>query len=248
MSKDSTYFPSEREQQTRALLVELHSRSPIPPDSALEHLELFMRPQRISEILSLDALYRRVLDVHGIVVEFGIRWGRHMSVFTALRTRYEPHNLYRKVVGFDRFTGFAEPSEVDGDSTRVHRGAMAVTEGYEHYLEQVLALHEAEAPGSHIRRFAIVKGDAPEALQRYFEEHPETLVALAYFDMDVYEPTARCLEILRPHMSRGAVLAFDQIGHPDFPGETVALKESGWLATRKLERFPHAPYPTFVTV
>lgn len=244
----SAFFPSATEVSARARLAELYEQSPIPRESRLDHLELFMRPQRISEIISLDDLYRRILNVHGIVIEFGVRWGRHLSVFTALRTRYEPHNLYRKIVGFDTFEGFVPPSPEDGASPRVHAGAMSVGKDYERYLEAVLALHEQETPGAHIRRFELQKGDAPEALTRYLAAHPETIVALAYFDMDVFQPTKQCLDLLAPHLSKGAILGFDEISHPDFPGETLALKQSKWFGQRALERLPYAPYPTFVTV
>ena len=242
------FFPSALEQATRSSLRELYEASPIPSQDRLEHLEVYMRPQRISEILSLGHLYRRILRSHGVIMEFGVRWGRHLSVFIALRTRYEPHNLYRKVLGFDTFEGFADPSLKDGTSPRVHRGAMAVSERYEAHLEQVLALHEQETPGSHIRRFDLVKGDAPEALERYFKQHPETIVALAYFDMDVYRPTKACLDLLGSHMTKGGIIAFDQISHPDFPGEAIALKESAWFGRAALERLPYAPYPTFISV
>jgi len=243
-----SFFPSEVEQATRRRLAELYELSPIPPEDRLEHLELFMRPQRISEILSLDTIYRRILDVHGVVMEFGVRWGRHLSVFTALRTRYEPHNLHRRIIGFDTFTGFTKPVVADGNSERVYEGAMIVSEGYENYLVQVLAAHEQETPGAHIRRFSIIKGDAPETLTIYLEKHPETIVALAYFDMDLYLPTKECLDLLGPHLGKGSVIAFDQISHPDFPGESVALKESQWFGKCCLERLPYAPSPMFITI
>lgn len=244
----STFFPSDKEREARKKLAQLYETSPIPSEVRLEQIEVFMRPQRISEILSLDALYQRIMTVHGVIIEFGVRWGRHLPVFIGLRTRYEPHNLYRKVVGFDTFEGFGNPSPQDGSSARVHTGAMSVSPGYEDFLEEVLALHEQETPGSHIRRFELIKGDAPKALAHYLTEHPETIIALAYFDMDVYRPTRECLELIGPHLSKGGLLAFDQISHPDFPGETLALKESQWFSGRVLERLPYAPYPTFITI
>ena len=66
--------------------------------------------------------------------------------------------------------------------------------------------------------------------------------------MDIYRPTKECLDLLRPHITKGALLAFDQVSHADFPGETIALKESEWFGDRVLERLPYAPYPTFITL
>jgi hypothetical protein len=125
---------------------------------------------------------------------------------------------------------------------------MAVTDGYEHHLEAILEAHEAEGPMSHIRRYELCKGDAPEELRRYLERHPETVVALAYFDMDIYEPTRACVELLLPHTTAGSVLAFDEVLHPDFPGEALALKEVIDLRAHALQRFPSAPYPSFIVM
>lgn len=240
--------PSKQEAEARAALQALFERRPIPDDAILDHLEVFLRPQRIAELLALSEVYRRILEVHGVVMEFGVRWGRHLSVFAGLRATLEPTNFYRRIIGFDTFAGFERVEGVDGGSSRVRQGAMAVTAGYEEYLSEVLALHELEAPMSHIRRFELCKGHAPVALASYLERHPETIVALAYFDMDIYRPTKDCLEMLRPHLTRGSILAFDEAMHPDFPGEAVALKEVLDLSTVQLRRMPFCPYPSFVVV
>lgn len=238
--------PSDVESATRRELAELFANRPIPDDAVLDNLELYMRPQRISEVLALSELYRLILGTHGIVVEFGVRWGRHLAVFSALRATLEPTNFYRKIVGFDTFTGFNEIDEVDGRSERVHAGAMAVTAGYEAHLAAILALHEAEAPMAHIRRFELCKGDAPDQLAKYLERFPETIIALAYFDMDLYRPTKACLALIKPHLSKGSVLAFDEVMHPEFPGEALALKEEVDLAKHQLQRLPNSPYPSFL--
>lgn len=240
--------PSERERQTRQDLTELFVARPIPDEDLLDHVEVFMRPQRIGEMLALDAMYREILDVHGIIVEFGVRWGRHLSVFNALRTYHEPTNFYRKIVGFDTFEGFLEPSVEDGESDRVFVGSMAVTPHYGDYLERVLALHEAETSMAHIRRFELCQGDAPVELEKYLERNPDTIVALAYFDMDLHDPTLECLELLRPHMPAGSVLAFDELMHPDFPGEAIALKAAIDITQHRIRRTPYSPYPAYVVL
>lgn len=240
--------PSGNEESTRKKLLEMFDNTPIPRISILENLELYMRPQRISEIISLQQLYLKILDVHGIIIEFGVRWGRHLSVFSGLRAIYEPYNFYRNILGFDTFTGFLEPALEDGDSNRVHIGSMSVSENYELYLDKILALHEAEAPLSHIKRTYLIKGDAPVELANYLKHNPETIIALAYFDMDLYQPTKHCLELILPYLTKGSILAFDELLHPEFPGETLALKEVVDITQHKIERFSTAPYPCYIVM
>src|SRR4051794_24820262 len=70
--------------QTLASLGELSARDdfharfvncPIPAEELLGNLGLFMNRQTLSRLLALHELYRQIIDVHGIVVEFGCRWG-----------------------------------------------------------------------------------------------------------------------------------------------------------------------------
>ena len=88
---------------------------------------------------------------------------------------------------------------------------MSVTEGYATYLEKVLQVHEQVNPLGHIKKFELCEGDATLEVPRYLTAHPETIVALAYFDFDLYEPTKACLEAIRPRLSKGSVLVFDEL-------------------------------------
>jgi len=56
----------------------------------------------------MDFLYRQALEVQGVVMEFGCRWGQNVSLFSALRGIYEPFNRLRKVSLSIRFKGDAD--------------------------------------------------------------------------------------------------------------------------------------------
>ena len=246
--ENKTIRPSSSEESTRKTLIKRFKDTPIPDDQILENLELYMRPQRISEILSLQQIYMKILNAQGIIVEFGVRWGRHLSVFSALRATYEPYNFYRKIIGFDTFSGFLQPDKIDGNSDKIYEGSMSVTSGYENYLSDILNLHEAEAPLSHLKRTELYKGDAPVELKKYLDNNPATIIAFAYFDMDLYQPTKECLEMIIPFLTKGSILAFDELCHPEFPGETIALKEVLDIKQHKIERFTTAPYPCYIVI
>ncbi len=94
-----------------------------------------------------------------------------------------------------------------------------------------------------------VRGDATQTLQAYLAEHPETIVALAYFDFDIYEPTRVCLELVRERLTKGSILAFDELNCTDFPGETVAVREVLGLDRYAIQRLPYGPgMPCFLVV
>lgn len=241
-------YRAPAESDRKRAFVELFRQCPISDSELLSQLPLFLNRQTLSRILFMDQLYRQIVNVHGVVMEFGVRWGPNLALFESFRGMYEPFNHSRKIIGFDTFEGFAGVHEKDGAAAIIKPGAYSVVDGYEHYLEQVLDYHESESPISHIRKYRLIKGDATKTIRAYLEQHPETIVAFAYFDFDIYEPTRICLEAIRPHLTKGSVVAFDELAHADFPGETVALKEVFGLDNIRIQRSPLASLPSYFVV
>lgn len=239
---------SEQEQELRRSFLEVFRRAPIPDEELLTQLGLFLNRQTLSRILFMDELYRRVVRVPGVVFELGVRWGQNLAVWSSLRGIYEPYNHARRIVGFDTFGGFPALDEEDGDAGAASVGAYGVAANYAEYLSEVLRYHEQESPLSHLERFELVAGDARETVPRYLAEHPETVVALAYFDFDLYGPTRAALEALRPHLTRGSVLGFDQLGSRTFPGETRAVQEVLGFDSLKLVRSRYAAQACYAVV
>jgi hypothetical protein len=73
-------------------------------------------------------------------------------------------------------------------------------------------------------------------------------VALAYFDMEVYEPTKKCFEAIRSHLTKGSVIGFDELNLHDLPGETQALKEVLGLDRYRIQRSPHGSVASYLVV
>ena len=73
-------------------------------------------------------------------------------------------------------------------------------------------------------------------------------MALAYFDFDLYEPTKKCLEIIRERLVKGSVVAFDELNDSDSPGETIALAETFGLSNVRLERSPFTSRTSYFVV
>lgn len=219
-------------------LARLADQFPAGDREALHQSPLFLLPHVVRRLLFLDAMYRQILPVHGVIMELGVRFGRDLAMFDALRTVHEPLNYGRKIIGFDTFTGFPSVHEQDGDYALVEVGGLHTGDDYDDYLRAVLAEREQMAPYEHMRKFEIVKGDATVTVPEYLERNPHTIVALAYFDFDIYEPTRDCLKALRPHLTKGSILAFDELNCPDFPGETTAVREVLGLDTYAIRRLP----------
>ena len=96
---------------------------------------------------------------------------------------------------------------LDGSTAVSQAGAYSVTDAYEEHLAQVLSVKMRLGSYAHLDRFELLKGDAAEQLTQYLGKHPETMVSFAYFDLDLYEPTKACAEMLVSYLASGAVIA-----------------------------------------
>lgn len=239
---------SEQEHSYRNKFLELFKDCPIPDNELLLNLGLFMNRQTLSRMLFMHELYQNIINVHGNIVEFGTRWGTNLALFESFRGMYEPYNYTRKIVGFDTFEGFSGIDGKDGNSNIVSLESYSVTEKYEEYLGKVLDYHEQESPLSHIKKYELIKGDASVEVEKYLYDNPETIIALAYFDFDLYQPTKKCLEAIKNHVTKGTVIGFDELNYHEFPGETLALKEVFGLDKYKLRRSPLNPTPSYIVL
>ena len=237
---------SETNKSADARLLELLRTSPIEGTRILHNLELFIGRMGIQNILMFSEIYQSILNVHGVMMEFGTRYGHNLALWTALRGIYEPYVRSRKIIGFDSFEGFLKVDANDGEEAEV--GDLATPGQYQDFLDSVLAIHEEQNPISHIKKYELVKGDGPGRLRDYLDAHPETIVAFAYFDMDLYEPTRECLEILKDYTTKGTVIGFDELCYEGFPGETLALKEVFGLDRYRIQRTPLSSSASFIVL
>ncbi len=238
-------FANDEQKQIRVQLAKMLRESNIPDEELIKNLSLYIPWQETMRSLFIEELYRQILDVPGVVIEFGNRWGRNLTLFSTLRASLEPFNHNRKILGFDTFKGLTAPTEKDGNSGYAQQGSLATAKGHKEVLESLLTLHEKGLPYAQVKKFELVEGDASVQLEKYLREHPELVVSLVYFDMDLYEPTKDCLKLLQPCLTKGSVVAFDEINHRTFPGETIALKEVVGLQNVKLRRSPLNPLAAY---
>lgn len=209
----------------REILYSLFQSRPMPDDQLLTSLGLYMRSSVLAKILFVNELYEHIVNIPGVIMEFGTWWGQNLVLFENLRAIYEPFNQNRRIIGFDTFKGYLQVSDKDVKGETIKEGGYTVSKGYQDYLNQILSYHEKNNILSNIKKHAIIAGDASVTLPKFFKDNPETIVALAYFDIALYEPTKKCLEALKPHLIRGSVIMFDELNSREYPGETVAFKE-----------------------
>lgn len=194
----------------------------------------------ISRLLHLDNLYKKILDVPGVICEFGVHYGTSANVLINLKQIYEPRNVSRRFCLFDTFEGFIETNVLDGN--KISKGDFKLVKGYKEILQNILDTQQKINQNESLNEFTIYEGDAISAVDNFLIESPEAMIAMVILDMDLYKPTKQVLESIIPRLSKGSIVVLDEFNHPDYPGETVALRELLDLKKIRLNKSEFLPY------
>jgi len=206
-------------------LYSLFERTPLPDLDLFANLGMYMKSSALAKILFLNEVYQEIVKIPGDIVEFGTWWGQNLIVFENLRAIYEPFNKNRHITGFDTFSGYEGFSEQDSKNKMIKPGNFAVGKNYKIYLEKLLNFHEKNNILANIKKHKIIQGNVINTVPKFFESNQGIIIALAYFDVALYEPTKICLETIIPHLIPGSVIMLDELNEPASPGETIAVKE-----------------------
>ena len=162
----------------------------------------------------------------------------------------EPYNFLRKIYGFDTFEGFPSinPADLTGSGAVAEVGRLKPEYNVFEELQDCIHSLEETRLLKHQEKVILIKGDAILTIPQFLKENQHVLISLLYLDFDLYEPTLVALKEFLPRMSKGSIIAFDELNDPKWPGETRALLESFNLNHYKLESFNFEPHISWLTL
>lgn len=218
-------------------------------DSVLNRVDAFSKyatRQSIAKFLTKYEIFKRILPIHGSIVEGGVLHGGGTFAWAKLSSIFEPSNHTRKIIGFDTFEGFPSihsNDQLGSDGSLIKAGALHGSNYDE--LVKAVGVYDLNRPLSHIQKIELIKGDIAKTCPQYVQDNPHLVVSLLYLDVDLYEPTKILLENFVPRMPKGAVIVFDELNAKIFPGETKAVDEVLGLRNIKIERFSFDSYVSY---
>jgi hypothetical protein len=223
--------------------------SPLPEEDRLFNIGMYTRSSVLVKFLVMGDIYQRIQKIPGSLVEFGTWWGQNLVLLENLRAIYEPFNKQRTIIGFDTFDGYTPMGDRDKDSVVWEGSSYSTGKDYVEYLRELLEIHEGCNALGHVRgRHKLIAGDVSETAPAYFAAHPEAIVAFAYFDMALYEPTKAALAAIKPHLIPGSILLMDELTWEESPGEAIAFKETFSREEVVIEKCPLYPSKAIVTI
>lgn len=208
----------------------------------MENFPKYVKRQNLTRFLALYEIFKIIINVKGSIIECGVNHGFGTMAWSKFSSIIEPVNLTRKIYGFDTFEGFPSLSKNDKSSytKKVKVGDLASSS-----MEEILklsAIHDKTRFLGHIPKIELIKGDAVKTIPKFVSDNPHILISLLFLDFDLYKPTKVALEKFVPKMPKGAVIAFDELDNPLWPGETKAMIEFFKENKLKIQRFSFDPY------
>lgn len=242
-------FRTESETNSQGICADLFAKS---GDSIQERLDCFPRYVRrvqLKRFLAMYEIYKMILPVKGSIIECGVFRGFGTMSWAKLSAILEPENLTRRIYGFDTFSGF--PSLADKDKSQnensPNKPGDLSSNSYDELIGLIQAFDQDRYLG-HIPKVELIKGDICQTIPPFLQAHPHLLVSLLFLDCDLYEPTLAALKAFVPRMPAGALIVFDELDNPKWPGETLAMLEFAAGRPLKLQRLPWDPYIAFAEV
>jgi len=240
-------FRTESEQQVGRRMEAIFSTSADTVEARLENFPKYVRRQHLKRFLALYEIFKLAMPVKGSVVECGVFRGFGIMSWAKFSAMLEPENLTRRIYGFDSFQGFPSTSTADDNPVaRPEPGALSA-DSYDE-LQALIVEYDLDRFLGHIPKVQLIKGDVVETIPAFVAEHRHLVVSLLFMDVDLFEPTRVALEHFVPRMPRGAVLAFDELDNPMWPGETLALLSTLGIRNMRLQRLEWDPYISFAVL
>ena len=242
-----TTFQTPTEQEAGRAVARIFESSPDPTEVKLANFPKYVRRQQLKRFLALYELFKLILPVKGSVVECGVFQGFGVMTWAKLSALLEPENLTRRIYGFDTFAGFPVVGPKDANAAVDHVPGDLHSESFDE-LRALIKANDDDRFLGHIDKVHLVRGDMTKTIPAFVAEHPHVVVSLLFLDADLYEPTCAALEHFLPRMPRGAVVAFDELDNPQWPGETLAALDRVGFRNLRLRRLEWDPYIAFAEI
>ncbi len=216
----------------------------------LNNFAKYVKRQELGRLLARHQLFQKIADIQGCIVEGGVYAGQGLMTWAQLSAILEPvGGVFRHIYGFDTFAGFpgVHKKDLQGSSDLDWRRGDVKDESFEE-LNRCIELYDMNRFLDQIPRVTLVKGDFMKTAPKFLKDNPHVLVSMLYLDFDIYEPTKLALELFLPRMPKGSILAFDEINHPFWPGETLALLEKMDLRSIRIQKFPYEVNMSYIVL
>lgn len=195
---------------------------------------------RFGKALAHSDLYRKIINLPGSVLEFGVYKATSFIRWLTFREIFETTHS-RRIIGFDVFGTF--PSDgintINSDLNFIKKFETGSGKGLS--LDEINLILKSKS----FTNFELIKGDVRDTLQSFLNKNNFDRYSLIHLDMDVYEPTVFVLDKLFDRLVKGGIIVIDDYNAVE--GATIAVDE--FLTKHpnlNIEKLPFNKNPSFI--
>ncbi len=238
---------TEREREAAKKYAKIFECCSDSTEVKLQNFPKYVRRQDVTKFLARYEIFKKVLAIKGSIIECGVYRGFGLMSWALFSAILEPVNLTRRIYGFDTFGGFPSISEKDENLFRKISKYELAADSYSELIE-LIKIYDSNRFLGHVKKVELIKGDAKKTIPEFLKKNQHLVVSLLFLDFDLYEPTKVALEYFYPRMPKGAIIAFDELDNPIWPGETLALFETIGINKLKIQRLGFDPYVGYAVI
>ena len=212
----------------------------------LKNFSKYVRRQDIARFMVYHELFKKQIGIKGSVVECGVHQGGAIMSWAKISNILEPYNYHRKIIGFDTFKGFPKVSKIDKNNKIVKKGMFSEKFNILDDIKLSIKDYDKNRFINHISKIELIKGDATKTIPQFLRKNKHLLISLLFLDFDIYKPTFIELKYFLPRMSKGAIIAFDELNNKQWQGETMALLKKFNINKHKINNFQFEPNISYI--
>lgn len=169
---------------------------------------LFSGDTNLFKTLTIFDIINKTSKIKGDIIELGIHKGNTSLLIKKILSIFK---IKKKLYLLDHFKGLIHFNKEDTKVSRKFKGQYV---GKEFQIKTFLNFFN-------FKNIEIINKDATTLKAGFFKNKK---FSLAYFDMDLYEPTLRALEAIDKNISVGGFIVFDE-GHKKLWSERFAIRD-----------------------
>lgn len=169
----------------------------------------YLEKTEFKYILWIYEIYKKIANVPGHIVEFGVAYGRNTILFSHLIKMHNEQDI-RRYYGFDTFDGYTKSSLLEDTH-------LSVNSWKNISLNKV---KERIKISGNFENYELIKGDILKTLPVFLKNNPNFKAALVYVDCNAYTPSLEGMRLIKDYITPGGIICIDEKKQG---GETKAL-------------------------
>lgn len=192
---------------------------------------------RIGKLIYHYEIYKKITDLPGDILEFGVFKGSSLIRLMTFRNILE-NNFSRKIYGFDTFKKFPNQKRKSDKKFKLQFEKEAGNPISKKELDILLIKKKFE-------NYELIEGNVMKTLKKFLKNNRSIKISLLHLDMDVFNATKYVINKLQKYIVKGGIILIDDYSSVD--GATKAidqfLKKNKKLKIKKLSFYK---VPSFI--